>query len=608
MNKLFQSFDEQSDAANCAPRLAALRAKLKRRKLAGFVVPRADEHQGEYVPKRAERLSWLTGFTGSAGLSIVLEENAAVFSDGRYTLQLRDLTDTSLFETLDVANDGPFKWLEEHLESGAKLGYDPLLHTQSGIEKLRKAVKIVGATLEPCTDNLVDAIWSDQPASPMECARAYPLALSGEASEQKRARIGKDIEKRRAAAAVLTLPESICWLLNIRSADVPHTPFMLSFAILSADGEVDLFVQEEKTSPQLRDHLGNQVRIRPPSEFGPALESFKGKTIIADPNSAAGFVFDRLKAGGAKIMRAPDPCLLPKACKNQTELDGARAAHLRDGLALTKFLAWFSREAPNGDLSEIDVVVKLEAFRHESGALKDLSFDSISGAGANGAIVHYRVTNKTNAKLKPGELFLIDSGGQYEDGTTDVTRTIAIAEPSDEMRERFTLVLKGHVALATARFPEGTTGAQLDSFARKALWEAGLDYGHGTGHGVGAYLSVHEGPQSISPRGTAQALKPGMICSNEPGYYKEGAYGIRIENLVVVREWDPPPGAEKKLLGFETITLAPIDLNLVEPKLLNDDERAWLNAYHEAVRDKLKPGLEGDSETNAWLIEATKKI
>jgi len=608
MNKLFQSFDEQSDAANCGPRLAELRAELKRRKLAGFLIPRADEHQGEYVPKRAERLSWLTGFTGSAGLSIVLEEKAAVFSDGRYTLQLRDQTDTTLFETRDVANDGPFKWLEEHLVSGAKLGYDPMLHTQSSIEKLRKAIETVGATLEPCAENLVDAVWSDQPAPPMERARAYPITLSGEASEKKRAHIGNNIAKRKADATVLTLPESICWLLNIRSTDVPHTPFMLSFAILSADGAVDLFVEEEKTSAQLRDHLGNQVRIRPPSEFGPALESFKDKTIIADPNSAAGFVFDRLKAGGAKIMRAPDPCLLPKACKNKTELDGARAAHLRDGLALTKFLTWFSREAPNGDLSEIDAAVKLEEFRHESGALKDLSFDSISGAGSNGAIVHYRVTNKTNAKLEPGELFLIDSGGQYEDGTTDVTRTIAIDKPSDEMRERFTLVLKGHIALATTRFPEGTNGAQLDAFARRPLWDAGLDYGHGTGHGVGAYLSVHEGPQSISPRGTAQALKAGMICSNEPGYYKEGAYGIRIENLVIVRELEPPPGAEKKLLGFETITLAPIDLNLVALELLNDDERAWLNAYHDTVREKLKPGLEKDLETRAWLIEATQPI
>ncbi len=608
MNKVFQSFDEQSDSAHCGPRLSALRAELKRRGIAGFLVPRADEHQGEYVPKRAERLSWLTGFTGSAGLCIVLEEKAAIFSDGRYTLQLRAQTDTSLFETLDITADGPLKWLEKTLTAGAKLGYDPRLHTQASIEKLCRSVESVGATLTSCKDNLLDAVWMDQPEPPLAKARVHPLDLSGEASKQKRTRIAEDIKKRRADAAVLTLPESICWLLNIRGADVPHTPFMLSFAILNADGEVDLFVEEEKSSPELRDHLGNQIRLRPPSEFGPALEAFKGNSVIADPNSAPGFVFDRLKAGGAKIIRASDPCLLPKACKNEVELDGARAAHLRDGLALTKFLAWLSHKAPKGELSEIDAVLKLESFRHETGALKDLSFDSISGAGANGAIVHYRVTTETNAKLKPGELFLIDSGGQYEDGTTDVTRTIAIGAPSDEMRERFTLVLKGHIALATARFPEGTKGAQLDSFARRPLWEAGLDYGHGTGHGVGAYLSVHEGPQSISPRGTAQALKPGMICSNEPGYYKEGAYGIRIENLVVVHEMEAPPGAEKKLLGFETITLAPIDLALVEPKLLTAEERAWLNAYHAAVQEKLKSGLNDDVETRAWLGEATKPI
>jgi Xaa-Pro aminopeptidase len=588
--------------------LAALRAELDKRGLQGFIVPRADEHQGEYVPKRAERLSWLTGFTGSAGLSIVLKEKAALFSDGRYTLQMRDQTDTKLFETLDSANDGPLKWLETNLSSGDKLGYDPALHTQSSIEKLRKSVEASGASLTPLADNIVDAVWADQPAPPLGKAQAQKLALSGEASEEKRARIAADIAKRHADAAVLTLPESICWLLNIRGADVPHTPFMLSFAILNAKGEVDLFVENEKLSPELREHFGNKISIRQPSEFGDALTALGGKTIIADPNTASGFVFDKLKAGGAKILRASDPCLLPKACKNKTELAGTRAAHLRDGVALTKFLAWLAREAPTGNLNEIDAVVKLETFRHETGALRDLSFDSISGAGANGAIVHYRVTNKTNRTLKPGELFLIDSGGQYEDGTTDVTRTVAIGQPIEEMRQRFTLVLKGHIALATARFPEGTTGAQLDSFARRPLWEAGLDYGHGTGHGVGSYLSVHEGPQSISQRGAAQALMPGMICSNEPGYYKAGAYGIRIENLVIVRELDPPPGAEKKLLGFETITMAPLDLNLVAPELLTPDETAWLNAYHAFVREKLSRELKNDSETHAWLLDATKAI
>ena len=608
MNKPFQTFDERSDPSDCAPRLAALRAELKRRGLSGFLIPRADEHQGEYVPKHAERLAWLTGFTGSAGLGAVLEAKAAVFIDGRYTLQVREQTDTALFETPDSADDGAAKWLERNLEKGDRLGYDPRLHTQSGIERLSRAAAAAGAELVPVADNPLDAIWGDQPEAPAAKAVIHPLALSGETSESKRARIAEEIKKLRADAAVLTLPESICWLLNMRGDDVPHTPFVLSFAILDKDGNVDLFMDERKSSPELREHLGNHVRLRAPDEFGPALEALTDKPVIADPQTASAFVFDRLKAGGAKIIRAADPCLLPKACKNEVELSGVRAAHLRDGLALTKFLFWLSREAPAGNLSEIDAAAKLEAFRSESGALKDLSFDSISGAGANGAIVHYRVTTKTNRKLKAGELFLIDSGGQYADGTTDVTRTVAIGEPSAEMRERFTRVLKGHIALATARFPEGTTGAQLDSFARRPLWEAGLDYGHGTGHGVGAYLSVHEGPQSISSRGTAQALKPGMICSNEPGYYKAGAYGIRIENLVVVREIEPPPGAEKKLLGFETITLAPIDRALIDPELLTAEEKAWLNAYHARVREAHLAGLPEDPTMQNWLVEATKPV
>jgi Xaa-Pro aminopeptidase len=608
MNKLFQSFDEQADPSNCAPRLSALRAELKRRGLSGFLVPRADEHQGEYVPKRAERLAWLTGFAGSAGLAVVLDAKAAVFVDSRYTLQVRNQTDTSLFETLDSANDGTVKWLEANLSEGSRLGYDPHLHTQAGVERLRKTAEAAGAELVAVKDNPLDAVWADQPEAPAARAAIQPLSLAGEASDEKRARIAGEIKKRRADAAVLTLPESICWLLNMRGGDVPHTPFVLSFATLDRDGNVDLFMDERKSSPELREHLGNRVRLRAPEEFGPALEAFSGKSVIADPNTASGFVFDRLNAGGAKILRAPDPVLLPKACKNAVEIEGVRAAHLRDGLALSKFLSWLAVNAPSGNLSEIDAAMKLEGFRHETGALKDLSFDSISGAGANGAIVHYRVTTKTNRNLRPGELYLIDSGGQYEDGTTDVTRTVAIGAPSREMRERFTLVLKGHIALATARFPEGTTGAQLDSFARRPLWEAGLDYGHGTGHGVGAYLSVHEGPQSISSRGAAQALIPGMICSNEPGYYKTGEYGIRIENLVVVREAAAPPGAERKLLEFETITLAPIDLALVETGLLTQGEKAWLNAYHARVRDAHWTKLENDAATQTWLAEATLPI
>ncbi len=608
MNMPFQTFDEQGDASNCAPRLAALRAELANRGVHGFLIPRADEHQGEYVPKRAERLSWLTGFTGSAGLSIVLMEKAAVFVDGRYTLQVKNQTDTTLFETLDLMNDGPANWIEANLPNGARLGYDPWLHTQGAIERLRISVERAGGTLAPLSPNPLDQVWPDQRAPPHARAVPHPIVLAGETSESKRGRLAEDLKKRSTDAAVLTLPDSICWLLNIRGADVPHTPFALSFAVLNADSSVDLFLDPRKSSPELAAHLGNQVRVRAPSEFPPALDALKGKTVLADPQWAASFIFDRLERAGAKIVRASDPCQLPKACKNEAELEGTRKAHVRDGAALSRFLAWFAREAPSGKLTEIDAVEKLESFRHATGVLKDLSFDSISGAGPNGAIVHYRVTKKTNRRIEAGQLFLIDSGAQFQDGTTDVTRTIAVGTPTPEMRDRFTRVLKGHIQLALARFPEGTTGAQLDAFARRPLWDAGLDYGHGTGHGVGSYLSVHEGPQSISPRGTMQALKPGMICSNEPGYYKTGEYGIRIENLVVVRDLGDIPGGEKKMLGFETITRVPIDLNLVEVGMLTDAERAWLNAYHANVRTALAPALAGDAQANAWLSQATMPV
>jgi Xaa-Pro aminopeptidase len=604
----FQTFDEQGDASNCAPRLAALRAELANRGVHGFLIPRADEHQGEYVPRRAERLAWLTGFTGSAGLAIVLMEKAAVFVDGRYTLQVRTQTDTSLFETLDLMNDGPMNWLEANLPKDARLGYDPWLHTQGAIERLRTSVERAGGSLAPLLPNPLDQVWPDQPEPPHARAVPHPLELAGETSEAKRGRLADELKKRGTDAAVVTLPDSICWLLNIRGADVPHTPLALSFALLNADSSLDLFLDPRKNSLELATHLGNQVRVREPSEFAPALDAFKGKTVQADPQWAASFIFDRLERAGAKIARASDPCQLPKACKNKAELAGTRRAHVRDGAALSRFLAWFAREAPSGKLTEIDAVEKLESFRHATGVLKDLSFDSISGAGPNGAIVHYRVTKKTNRRIERGQLFLIDSGGQFQDGTTDVTRTIAVGSPTGEMRDRFTRVLKGHIQLALARFPEGTTGAQLDAFARRPLWDAGLDYGHGTGHGVGSYLSVHEGPQSISPRGTGQALKPGMICSNEPGYYKTGEYGIRIENLVVVRDLGVIPGGEKKMLGFETITRVPIDLNLVESGMLTDAEKAWLNAYHADVRSALAPVLADDAEATAWLTEATQPI
>src|SRR5258706_10294966 len=607
MNKPFQTFDEQGDASNCATRMRALRGEVAKRGVDGFMIPRADEHQGEYVPKRAERLAWLTGFTGSAGLAIVLMEKAAIFVDGRYTLQVRNQTDTSLFETLDLMNDGPTNWLEANLTKGAKLGYDPWLHTQGAIERFRISAERAGATLVPLTPNAVDQIWPDQPEPPHARAVPHPLELAGETSQSKRARLAEDLKKRGADAAVLTLPDSICWLLNIRGADVPHTPFVLAFAILNADASIDLFMDAAKSSPELLAHLGNEVHVRAPTDFEPALDALKGKTALADPVWAAAAIFQRLEQAGAKFVRSPDPCQLPKACKNEVELAGTRRADIRDGPVLSLFLAWLARDAAKGTLTEIDTVEKLESFRAATGALKDVSFDSISGAGPHGAIVHYRVTRKPNRHIESGQAFLLVSGAQFVDGTTDVTRTVAVGEPTNEMRDRFTRVLKGHIQLALARFPDGTTGAQLDAFARRPLWDAGLDYGHGTGHGVGSYLSVHEGPQSISSRGVGQALKPGMICSNEPGYYKTGEYGIRIENLVVVRGAAEIAGGEKGMLGFETITMAPIDLDLVCRLLLEKKKRDWLNAYHAQVRAAVAPAMTGEDD-RAWLQQATRAI
>ena len=605
-NAPFQTYDDQTDAATCAPRLAALREELSRRGLDGFIVPRADEHQGEYVPKRAERLSWLTAFTGSAGAAIALKEKAAVFVDGRYTLQVRQQTDTKLFDPRDLVGEGLGAWIENNLPKGARLGYDPWLHTAVAVDALRVSTERAGGTLVPCETNPIDSVWSDQPPPPTEQALPHRMDLAGEAAESKRTRIAEDVKRTGADAAIITLPDSICWLLNVRGGDVPHTPFALAFAILGQDGSVDLFMDERKSSPELAKHLGNAVRLRPPSEFVKALDALRGKKVLADPGTASSAIFDRLKRAGAKVKPAPDPCQLPKACKNPVEIEGARKAHVRDGAALSRFLAWLAREAPGGHLTEIDAATQLEGFRRATGALSDLSFDSISGAGSNGAVVHYRVTRSTNRPIRKNEMFLIDSGAQYPDGTTDVTRTLIVGDATAEMRDRFTRVLKGHIALATVRFPEGTTGAALDSFARRPLWEAGLDYDHGTGHGVGSYLSVHEGPQNISKRQITQVLKPGMICSNEPGFYKTGEFGIRIENLVVVTEGKEIPGGERKMMEFETITLAPIDLNLVEPGLLTDDERKWLNEYHTRVRETLSPKV--DDETRSWLERATRAI
>jgi Xaa-Pro aminopeptidase len=589
-----------------AERLMLLREKLAAGGLAGFIVPRADEHQGEYVPLRGQRLAWLTGFTGSAGAAVVLKDRAAIFVDGRYTLQAGAQVDTKLFEIHHLIEEPPAAWLAEAAAKGDVIGYDPWLHTPQEVERLRAGVERAGASLRAVETNPLDQAWGGRPAAPLAPVFAQPDEFAGETAADKRARIGNALAGDGAAAAVLTMPESIAWLLNIRGGDVPHTPLPLSFAILKTDGAVTLFIDRRKLTPGLDRHLGNAVTIEAPDRLGAALDALAREgQVQVDPATAASWVFDRLGKAGAQIHRAADPCMLPKACKNKVELAGTREAHRRDGAAVTRFLAWLAREAPKGGLTEIAASDRLEAFRKEGRYFRDLSFPTISGAGSNGAIVHYRASPETEKRLDPGTLYLLDSGAQYLDGTTDITRTIAIGAPSGEMRENFTRVLKGHIALATARFPKGTTGSQLDGFARRALWQAGLDYDHGTGHGVGSYLSVHEGPQRISKAPNAQALLPGMIVSNEPGYYKTGAYGIRIENLIVVQP-EKIDSAEREMLCFETITLAPIDRNLVARELLDRDEAAWLDAYHARVKETIGPLVDG--ETRAWLDRATAPI
>jgi Xaa-Pro aminopeptidase len=589
-----------------AARLGLLRAALARHGVHGFLVPRADEHQGEYVPKRAQRLAWLTGFTGSAGLAVVLPAAAAIFVDGRYTLQARSEVDPSLYVQRHLTEEPAANWIAETLKRGEVLAYDPRLHTLGEVERYLAAAEKAGGSLKALAANPLDAVWAGQPPAPLGPVLPHELRFAGESAEQKRQTLADRLAADGVDAAVLTAPDSIAWLLNIRGGDVPHTPLPLSFAILGRDGTVDLFIDRRKLMPEVLVHLGNGVRLSPAEAFGAGLRRMgaEGRRVQVDPASAAAWVFDELAASGAAIYRAADPCQLPKACKNRVELEGTRRAHRRDGVALTRFLAWLGPAAAQGTLAEIAASDTLERFRREGEHFRDLSFPTISGAGSNGAIVHYRASPRSERRLEPGTLYLVDSGAQYLDGTTDVTRTVAIGEPGAEMRDRFTRVLKGHIALATCRFPRGTTGSQLDALARRALWEVGLDYDHGTGHGVGSYLAVHEGPQRIAKVPNTQPLLPGMIVSDEPGYYKTGAYGIRIENLVVVTPL--VAAGERELLGFETLTLAPIDRALVERELLEPGELAWLDAYHARVRAELTPLV--DTATQRWLAEATRPI
>ncbi len=588
-------------------RLAAVRAALAERDLAGFIVPRADPHHSEYIPRDAKRLQWLTGFTGSAGIAVVLAETAAVFVDGRYTLQAEAQIDGALFERRHVPDQRPAPWIASHLGQGARLGYDPWLTTLDEVERFRAACADAGGELVSCGDNPIDAVWSARPPPPLSPVVPHEMRFAGVSAAGKRDLVAAAVRAGGAAACVISAPESIAWLFNVRGGDVPCCPLPLAFAIVHADASADLFIDPRKLVPGLAAHLGNEVAVHAPEALGPTLDALarEGATIQADPGGGPAWVFERIAASGGVARPAPDPCALPKARKNPTEIDGARAAHRRDGAALVRFLCWFEGAARDGGLSEIDAVERLAALRGENEHYRGPSFATIAGSGPNGAIVHYRVTKESNRRIGPGELFLLDSGGQYLDGTTDVTRTVAVGAPSDDQRRHFTAVLKGHIAVATTAFPAGTTGNQIDTLARHALWQMGLDYDHGTGHGVGSYLGVHEGPQRIAKAASTIALEAGMIVSNEPGYYQAGAYGIRIENLVCVVE-RPDVGGERDMLGFETLTLAPIDRSLVEAGLLSAAEIAWLDAYHAKVRDRLAPLL--DPDTAAWLAQATRPV
>ncbi len=595
-----QTFDEATDPSFGPRHVPLIRRAMADQGLDGFLVPHEDEHQNEYLPAANDRLAWATGFTGSAGAAVILKDKAAVFVDGRYTLQVRDQVDAGLFEIRDLVEGGVPAYLETAATAGQTIGYDPRLHSPDALERLKAAVAKAGARLKPVEPNPLDAAWGrERPGQPVAPVAPHPIAYAGEESAAKRARVGQDLARKGADAAVLTAPASLAWLFNVRGGDVIRSPLPLGQAILSKDGTARLFLDPRKITPDLPAWLGNQVRLETPDDLPAALAELKGQSVLVDPGQSSAWYFEALAAAGAKVVRGEDPCALPRACKNAVEIEGTKAAHARDGAALTRFLHWLATEGQDSPPDEVTVVAKLEAFREATGALKDLSFDTIAGAAANGAIVHYRPTTRLNKRAEKGSLLLVDSGAQYLDGTTDVTRTVAIGEPSGEMAERFTLVLKGHLALAAVRFPPGTTGSALDALARTALWAHGLDYDHGTGHGVGSYLGVHEGPQRISKAPNTVALRPGMIVSNEPGYYKEGAYGIRIENLQFVTEAQPIPGGERPMHGFETLTLAPIDRRLVARDLLTDAERAQLDAYHARVLAVIGPQVEPD--VRVWL-------
>lgn len=602
---MLQTFHSLSEPERVAERVKALRAYMAKSKIDAVLVPRADKHQGEYVPASAERLQWLTGFSGSAGIAVVAKKSAVLMIDGRYTVQAAAETDTGIFEVSLLPRAKLAEWLIANVGKGHVIGFDPWNHTAGEINRLKAALTPKGIKLAALSKNPIDVLWGKaRPKPPQNPVIAQPIAFAGKPAADKIAELQARLKEEGQNAVILTLPDSICWLFNIRGSDVAHNPVVLAFAIVPASGKAELFIAPDRLEPEARAEVAPVAKLLPPAMLASRLKELKakGKRVRLDTESAA-YWFET-KLGSKLIVRGQDPCIVPKAIKTDAEVIGARAAHVRDGHAVVRFLAWLDDWAADGTLDEITAVQKLEEFRRDTNMLRDVSFPTISGSGPNGAIVHYRVTDATNRRMHPGELFLIDSGGQYPDGTTDITRTVAIGQPTEDMKRHFTAVLKGHIGVATARFPKGTRGIDLDPFARRALWQIGADFDHGTGHGIGSYLSVHEGPQSISRAGMAP-LHPGMLISNEPGFYKVGEYGIRIENVVLVTLPEAIEG-DREMMALETLTLAPIDRRLILPAILEKSERDWLNGYHKHVFETLAPSL--DQSSRNWLKQATQPI
>lgn len=600
---MFQSFEESARPEQGPPRLAALRELLARDGLGGFLIPRADAHQGEYVAPHDARLAWLTGFTGSAGFACVLPHIAGVFIDGRYRTQVKGQVDLAHFTPVPWPDISLAEWLRGQLPNGGIVGFDPWLHTAEEIAKIEEALSGTTITLR-AVPNAVDRIWPDQPAPPAGAITPYPDDLAGESHHAKRARLAATLRSAGQSAAVITLADSIAWLLNIRGTDIPRNPVPHAFAILHDSGQLSLFTDPAKCDEALRAHLGAEVTLRPSEAFGPALRSLTGPVRV-DRATAPVQVSQELQEAGVLHQWGQDPCILPKATKTSAEIAATTEAHLRDAAAMVEFLTWFDAQ-PAGSLTEIDVATALEGFRRATNALRDISFETIAGTGPNGAIMHYRVSTSSNARLEPGHLIVVDSGGQYIDGTTDITRTLPVGDVGETEKACFTRVLQGMIGISRLRFPKGLAGRDIDAIARAPLWAAGLDFNHGTGHGVGVYLCVHEGPQRIS-RVSEVPLQPGMILSNEPGYYREGAFGIRIENLIVVREAPALEGAdERAMLSFDTLTWVPIDRRLILPAMLTAEDRAWLDSYHAACLEKIGSRLSDAAQL--WLRDATAPL